>query len=118
MKKLLLILPMALISTGAFASQLPVEAKNVCTAEFEAKITSSYEGTSAESVRMSSRLDIQGYEAKNANLILMDVSASFYVKWPENRSETRDLAAAHMVYNVAAKSCVSVGITEFSKLKK
>ena len=105
-------------SHAAVNEKVAAEAKSVCLKVFEKNITALYDGTSAESVRMSSRAKFTPVPAKKSTVVLAEVEANFYVKWAGNKGEVPELAGANMVYSVTSKSCKSVGLLEFIELKK
>lgn len=106
------------LSSHVFATAITPEIKESCVGVFKENTLKAYENTSAESVRMSKKIEINEHAAKNERFVLMEVSANFYVKWKGNTKESRELSGARMVYDTEKYDCKSVGIIEFSKLKK
>lgn len=116
MKSLLLIATLWISSTAFAAANS--NAKEACIAQFKQGTMKTYEGTNAVSIRMSSRVATVEFPAKDANLVLMEISANFFVQWPGNSTEARELGGGRYVYDIKAQSCQSVGIIDFGKLKK
>lgn len=100
------------------ASAFDVQARVTCVAVFEARILALFEGTNAESARMSSRVSYEEFEAKDSSLILAQIQANFYVKYPQNKGEVAELAGGRYVYDTKTYTCESISIGEFVELKK
>lgn len=105
-------------SLNAFALQTPPEVKKACAAAFEKSILQIYETTNAESVRMSRRLEFVPAEAKDPRLFLVEITANFFVKWPENNKEVPRLAGVRLVYDSTSGECESIDIVSYAKLRK
>ncbi len=117
--KLVVAVLLLLISLPLLAAKKPVDvALEKCKAEFQAKVFETYEGTTAETVRMSRRVNVQRFEAKDENLVLMTLLANFKVKWARNKGEVSELAGGNYVYNKSNNTCESMMIRAFYELQK
>jgi hypothetical protein len=118
MSKISLIVLVLGISLNSLASEDFEKAKSECTPLFEQRILATYEGTNAESVRMSRRVNYHQTPARRKNHILIDIEANFLVKWPENRTEARDLAGGKFLFDTKTQECRPISISEFSRLRR
>lgn len=115
--KVFLLFTTLMISNALLAAPRSI-AEETCLAVFKQDTLQTFHGTNATSIRMSSRVRFEEFPAKNPTLILLTISANFYVKWPDNYGEVASLGGGSYVYDSETRVCESAGIIEFGQLKK
>ncbi|MDX9731326.1 MAG: hypothetical protein RBT63_06105 [Bdellovibrionales bacterium] len=102
------------VTTALAAPATPAKTvREACKTAYNKDIQSIYEGTNAESVRMSSRFNMTPVASKNEDLELYTISVNFYVKWPENSREVAELSGGRMIFDKTTGQCQSVSLMEF-----